>query len=132
MLLIVVFFRGEVPLWWVILILIGRRHLHCFSLGSGAISWSSKKQPTIALSSTEAEYRAACSAATEAVWLWRLLHELCAPQSSSTLIWCDNQSCIAIAKNPVFHARTKHIEVHYDYIREQILLGNLHLSYCPT
>ena len=45
---------------------------------------------------------------------------------------CDNQSCIAIAKNPVFHARTKHIEVHYHYVREQILSGNLHLSYCPT
>ena len=87
-----------------------------------------KKQPTVALSSTEAEYRAACSAATEAIWLWRLLQELCAPQSSSTLIWCDNQSCIAIAKNPVFHARTKHIEVHYHYVREQILSGNLHVS----
>ena len=49
---------------------------YCFSLGSGAISWSSKKQPTVALSSTETEYRAACSAATEAVWLRRLLEEL--------------------------------------------------------
>ena len=105
---------------------------YCFTLGSGAISWSSKKQPTVALSSTEAEYRAACSAATEAVWLRRLLEELGAPQSTSTLIWCDNQSCIAIAKNPVFHARTKHIKVHYHYVREQILSGNLHLSYCPT
>ena len=63
---------------------------YCFSLGSGAISWSSKKQPTVALSSTEAEYRAACSTATEAVWLRRLLQVLCAPQSSSTLNWCDN------------------------------------------
>ena len=104
----------------------------CFTLGSGAVSWSSKKQPTVALSSTEAEYRAACSAATEAIWLRRLLAELGAPQRSSTLIWCDNQSCIAIAKNPVFHARTKHIEVHYHYIREQILSGHLHLSYCST
>ena len=63
---------------------------YCFTLGSGTISWSSKKQPTVALSATEAEYRAACSAATEAIWLRRLLQELCAPQSSSTLIWCDN------------------------------------------
>ena len=86
---------------------------YCFTLGSG---WSSKKQPTVALSSTETKYCAACSATTEAVWLWRLLHELRASQPSSTLALCDNQSCIAIAKNHVFHARTKHIEVHYHYV----------------
>ena len=59
---------------------------YCFILTSDMISWSSKKQPTIALSSTKARYRTACSAMTKAVWLKRI-RELCAPQSSSTFIW---------------------------------------------
>ncbi|MCO5549284.1 hypothetical protein L7F22_002752 [Adiantum nelumboides] len=71
-----------------------------FTLGSGPISWSSKRQPTVAVSSTEAEYRAACYAACEAIWLRRLLGDLGFPQTASTLLSCDNQSCIAIAKNP--------------------------------
>ena len=103
-----------------------------FSLGTGAISWSSKRQPTVALSSTEAEYRAACYAACEAIWLRRLLSELGFPQTGSTLVRCDNQSCIALAKNPVFHARTKHIEIQYHYVRERVLAGDLRLEYCPT
>ena len=102
-----------------------------FTLGSGPISWSSKRQPTVALSSTEAEYRAACFAACEAIWLRRLLGELSFPQAATTLL-CDNQSCIAIAKNPIFHARTKHIEVQYHYVRERVLAGELLLQYVPT
>ena len=89
---------------------------YVFSLGHGALSWSSKRQPTVALSSTEAEYRAACSATCEAVWLRRLLGELGFPQQSKTVIHSNNQSCIAIAKNPVFHARTKHIEIQYHFV----------------
>ena len=91
----------------------GRRSVtgYCFSLGSGVISWISKKQPTVALSSTEAEYKAACFASCEALWLRRLLGDMGAVQEQPTVLLCDNQSCMAIARNPVFHARTKHIEV---------------------
>ena len=102
-----------------------------FTLGSGPISWSSKRQPTVALSSTEAEYRAACFAAGEAIWLRRVLGELSFPEAATTLL-CDNQSCIAIAKNPIFHARTNHIEVQYHYVRERVLAGELLLQYVPT
>ncbi|MCO5573935.1 hypothetical protein L7F22_027713 [Adiantum nelumboides] len=105
---------------------------YCFTLGTSVISWSSKKHPTVALSSTEAEYRAACTGTCEAVWLRRLLGELGFPQQASTTIYSDNQSCLAIAKNPVFHARTKPIEVQYHYIREKLLDGTVSLVYCPT
>lgn len=112
----------------------GRRSVtgYCFSLGSGVISWISKKQPTVALSSTEAEYKAACFASCEALWLRRLLGDMGAVQQQTTVLLCDNQSCIAIARNPVFHARTKHIEVQYHFVRELILDGEVEMEYCPT
>ena len=105
---------------------------YCFTLGSGAISWSSKKQPTVALSSTEAEYRAACSGTCEAVWLRRLLGDLGFSQQTSSLVLCDNQSCLAIAQNLVFHACTKHIEVQYHFVCEKVLDGTIALEYCNT
>ena len=106
---------------------------YCFTLGSGAVSWSSKKQPTEALSSTEAEYKAACFAACcQAVWLRRILAHLGVQVNTTSTIKCDNQSCMAIAKNPVFHARTKHIEIQYHYVRELIEDEVVELEYCPT
>ena len=105
---------------------------YCFSLGSGIFSWISKKQPTVALSSTEAEYKAACFASCEAVWLRRILWHLGVQEEHATVLRCDNQSCMAIAKNPVFHARTKHIEIQYHYVRELIKDGIVELVYCPT
>ena len=89
-------------------------------MGSRAVSWSSKKQPTVALSSTEAEHKAACIVAYEVVWLRRILMDVVAQMRMTIVLMCDNQSCIAIAKNPVFHARTIHIEVQYYYVRELI------------
>ncbi|MCO5578197.1 hypothetical protein L7F22_032035 [Adiantum nelumboides] len=100
--------------------------------GFGVISWISKKQPTVALSSTEAEYKAACFASCEALWLSRLLGDMGAIQEQPTMLLCDNQSCMAIARNPVFHARTKHIEVQYHFVRELILDGKVEMEYCPT
>ena len=105
---------------------------YCFSIGSGAVSWTSKKQPTVALSSTEAEYKAACIAACEVVWLRRILMDVAVPIRTATVLRCDNQSCMAIAKNPVFHARTKHIEIQYHYVRELINDETVELEYCPT
>ena len=103
-----------------------------FSLGSGAISWSSKKQPTVALSSTEAEYRGAAVAACEAVWLKRILKDLGVPIKDPTSLYCDNLSSIYLARNPVFHARTKHIEVHYHFIRERVLPGDVDVLHIST
>ena len=93
---------------------------YCFSLGSVAVSWSSKKQPNVALSSTEAEYKVAVIAACEKIWLRRILADIGLHQEEATKLFCDNQSVLKIAKNLVFHAQTKHIEVHHHFIKEQI------------
>jgi hypothetical protein len=102
-----------------------------FSFRSGVVSWSSKKQPTVALSSTEAEYRGVTIAACEVVWLQKLLSDL--GQSVDVLvIYCDNISSILLANNPVYHARTKHIEVHYHFIREKVLAKEIDLIHVST
>jgi len=92
-----------------------------FSFGSGAISRSSKKQPTIALSSTEAKYKSAVIVACEIIWLQKLLSDLGQSVDAHVVIYCDNISSILLTNNPVYHARTKHIEVHYHFIREKVL-----------
>src|SRR5438270_6693503 len=82
-----------------------------FNIGSGAISWSSKRQPTVALSTVEAEYGAQTQASKEAIWLRQLLRNLIPQESTpyATIIYCDNQGAIALAKDPKYHPRTKHI-----------------------
>ena len=87
-----------------------------FSLGNGAISCSSEKQPPVALSSTKAEYGVAAVAACEAEWLKRILKDLGVPIKDPILFYCDNMSNIHLALNLMFHANTKHIEVHYHFI----------------
>ena len=97
------------------------------SLGSGVISWCNKRQPTVALSSTEAKYRSATMAAQESTCLKQLMNDLHQPIEYQVRIFCDNLSSICLAENPVFHARTKHIEVHYHYIREKVLEGEIEM-----
>ncbi|MCO5592024.1 hypothetical protein L7F22_046018 [Adiantum nelumboides] len=103
-----------------------------FSFGSAAVTWSSKKQPTIALSSTEVEYRGAAIAACEVAWLEMLLQDLEIQVQDPVVIYCDNLSSIQLARNPVFHAHTKHIEVHYHFIRERVLDDGIDLAYIST
>jgi hypothetical protein len=83
----------------------------CFSLGSGMISWFSRKQISVVLNTTEAEYMATCLACTEAVWLPKLLSGLFDIELDATSICCDNQSCIKLSVNPVFHDKSKHIVI---------------------
>ena len=99
---------------------------------SGPISWQSKRQPTVALSSTEAEYMALTQAAKEALWLQGLLSEFGIKKTRPTTILEDNQGCIALAKNPTSHARTKHIDIRHHFIRETLEAGQIKLDYCPT
>ena len=98
----------------------------CFSLGSAMVSWFNRKQPTIALSSTEAEYM---SGASEAVWLRKILFGLFGKKLDSTVIHCDNQSCIKLSANPVFHNRSKHIKTLYHYIRDMVDKNVIKLIY---
>ena len=127
-----------------------------------AVSWSSKRQQTVALSSTEAEYMALTQAAKEAIWVSRFLAELqgipgnttlnnitepttedstYTPEpiisniqnpAQKTLIYVDNQGSIALARNPEFHARTKHIAIQEHYVREKVTSGEIELEYLHT
>ena len=101
-------------------------------LSGGAITWMSKKQASVALSTAEAEYIALSSAAQEVVWLCRLLSDFGMEMSTCTQIMEDNQGSIAISRNPVLHSRSKHIDIRYHYIREAIDHGIVDLTYCPT
>lgn len=90
----------------------------CMFLGSSLISWKSKKQARVSKSSTESEYRAMSAACSEIIWLRGLLAELGFPQTEPTSLYADNTSAIQIVANPVFHERTKHIEVDCHSIRD--------------
>ncbi|GJV36690.1 ribonuclease H-like domain, reverse transcriptase, RNA-dependent DNA polymerase [Tanacetum coccineum] len=89
-----------------------------FYYGESPISWSTQKQATVALSSCESEFIAATAAATQALWLKRLLGKLTQSQEEKITIQVDNKSAIALMKNPVFHGRSKHIDIKYHFIRE--------------
>ena len=103
-----------------------------FLMANAGISWLSKKQSTVALSTAESEYIALCMAAQEAVWLKRLFADLGVVQESPICIMEDNQGAIAMTKNPVGHARTKHIDIKYHYVRECVDKGHIDLQYCPS
>ena len=94
-----------------------------FIMSGAAISWLSRKQLVVALSTTEAECIALCTATQEAVWLRRLLLDIEAEPEKSTVIREDNLSAIAIAKNPITHARTKHIDIKFHFVREVNIFG---------
>nr|KYP60991.1 Retrovirus-related Pol polyprotein from transposon TNT 1-94 [Cajanus cajan] len=102
---------------------------YAFSLRSGFFSWASKKQATVAQSTAEAEYIAAAETTSQAIWLRRILEEMSEQQDRLTLIYCDNKSAIAMAKNPVHHQRTKHIAIKYHFIREAETTKQIQLEY---
>ncbi|KAG9444821.1 hypothetical protein H6P81_016161 [Aristolochia fimbriata] len=104
----------------------------CIFLCGSLISWSSKKQPMVARSSAEAEYRALTIAAAEATWVLQLFKELKVFVSNPPIIWCDNLSATYIAANPVFHGRVKHVELDYHFIRERVTSGLLQVKYIST
>jgi hypothetical protein len=103
-----------------------------FHLGVGAVSWSSKKQNIVSLSSTEAEYVAQTHAAKEAIWLRSFVSEIAGENPRLLTIHCDNQGAIALAKDNKFHSRTKHIDLRYHFIREAVEDGKIIVKYVPT
>lgn len=98
-------------------------------LGYNPITWSAKKQETVSKSSTKSEYRALASTAAELLWLQQVLKDISIFLFSPPKLWCDNVSTHAIASNPIFHARTKHVEVEYHFIREKVLRRDLQIKY---
>ncbi|KAK8921120.1 hypothetical protein KSP39_PZI020446 [Platanthera zijinensis] len=103
----------------------------CTYFGGHLITWRSKKQAVVARSSAEAEYRAMASVVSELTWLESLLTDLDVKLPSPALLLCDSQAAIHIAKNPVFHERTKHIEVDCHFIREKVQLKKIDLRHVP-
>ena len=101
-------------------------------LGFNPITWSAKKQATVSRSSTESEYRAFAIASAELCWIRTLLKDLGIFLSQTSILWCDNVSTLSIASNPVFHARIKHIEVDFHFVRERVLCKDLEVKFVST
>ncbi|KAH9716300.1 retrovirus-related pol polyprotein from transposon RE1 [Citrus sinensis] len=101
-------------------------------LGSNCISWSSKKQTTVARSSAEAEYRCMASTAVKLTWLTYIYKEIGINLIKPPVLICDNFSSLHMSKNHVFHTRTKHIELDYHFVRENVTSGLLNTRYIPS
>jgi histone deacetylase 1/2 len=89
-------------------------------LGENLISWTARKQATVSRSSTEAEYKSLANATAEILWVQKLLNELKIPHPPRARLWCDNLGATYLSANPVFHARTKHIEIDFHFVRERV------------
>lgn len=101
-------------------------------LGSNLVSWSSRKQPTVSRSSTESEYKAIANATAEVMWIQILLYELKINCPRAAKLWCDNIGAKYLSANPVFHARTKHIEVDYHFVRERVTRKLLDIDFISS
>ena len=110
-----------------------RHSISTFFIGTGAVSWSSKKQPIITLSSTEAEYVALTHASKEIIWIHKLLNEFTSIflLNLPTTLYCDNQGAICLSKDSTFHGCTKHIDVHFHFIWQTVSQNHVTLLYCP-
>jgi hypothetical protein len=105
---------------------------YVFKFQNAPVSWCSKKQSVIALSSCEAEYVAGSLAACQANWLQSLLSEMKIIDNITVMLKIDNKSAINLAKNPVSHGKSKHIETRFHFLRDQVNKGKLSLEYCST
>jgi histone deacetylase 1/2 len=101
-------------------------------LGNNLVSWHAKKQVTVSRSSTESEYKALANATAEIIWIQTLLKELKVSSPPVARLWCDNMGAKYLASNPVFHARTKHIEVDFHFVRERVNSKLLQIDFVPS
>ncbi|XP_019182546.1 PREDICTED: uncharacterized protein LOC109177599 [Ipomoea nil] len=101
-------------------------------LGTNLISWLSRKQRTVARSSTEAEYKALADVSAEVTWVVSLLKELGLHSSHPATLWCDNLEATYLCANPVFHARTKHVEIDYHFVRDKVASGDFVVNFVST
>jgi hypothetical protein len=103
-----------------------------FFMGSRLVSWFSKKHSSIVLSTTEAEYVAATSCCTQLLWMMQTLQDFQITCTTPISILCDNTSAISISKNPFMHSKTKHIQIKYHFLREQVTEKKVKLEYVPS
>lgn len=105
---------------------------YVIKMGTGAVSWSSRLQSIVTLSTTEAEYVAAVSAAQEILWLRNFLTELGYSFSSPSTLYIDNQSALSVAKNPEHHGRMKHLDLRFYWLRDEVASGKIGLAHLRT
>jgi hypothetical protein len=101
-------------------------------VGSNLVSWSARKQATVSRSSTEAEYKALANATTELIWVEALLRELGVKLKEKPCLWCDKSGATYLSVNPVFHARTKHIEIDFHFVRERVADNLLNIKFISS
>lgn len=101
-------------------------------LGANLVSWACRKQRTVARSSTEAEYKGLADVADEVTWVVSLLRELGLPPDTPPRLWCDNLGATYLCSNPVFHARTKHVEIDYHFVRDKVASGEFQVHFIST
>ncbi|KAK1653449.1 hypothetical protein QYE76_071254 [Lolium multiflorum] len=101
-------------------------------IGPNLVSWIARKQDSVSRSSTEAEYKALANATTELIWVEALLRELGVRLREKPCLWCDNLGATYLSANPVFHARTKHIEIDYHFVRERVAHNRLAIKFIST
>jgi hypothetical protein len=101
-------------------------------LGDSLVSWLSKKQASISLSTIEVEYIAAATYCTQVLWMIQTLADLEVNYTAPILIHCDNTSAISVSKNPIFHSKTKNIPIKYHFLREQVTKSMVSLHYIPS
>lgn len=101
-------------------------------MGSNPVSWVSKKQFTVFRSSTKAEYPALAATMAELSWIHQLLCDLFVFLPIAPLLFCDNQSALQLAQNPVLHGRTKHVEVDFHFVRKKVASKDIHLRFVSS
>jgi len=102
-----------------------------FNVGSTIVSWYNRKQRSMALSSAEAKYMASSQVTCEVIWMRKILVGLFGQMMDPTVIYCDNQSCIKLSENPIFHDRSKHIDIWYHYLLDCVQRQIMLLQYIP-